>query len=359
MDEHVAQKKKIVFIDNKSAYRKIAKEAFQSTPYECVICKTGQDGLNTIASVHPDLVVVEAFPPDMSGEEIYLQFLSNPEYRNLRKIPFIVLTENGHVDRSRLYGMGFSACMRKPFKARELIEFVEDALVSHQIKMEEMYCWETIREAKDFLERVVETSLDAIVTTDNGGIITYCNRACEEMLGYSFQELIGKRVSQFLVCGASELLKISAYLRKRNQLQNYKTVIIGNRNQKVSINLSLSTMRDSEGKVMGALGIAKETGGEKFAEYDSLASGRLATVVETAVAVNHAVNNPLVPILGNAQFLLQDDRLMDEDIRRRLRVIVKNALRIRDITQKLASISHPVTKEYLKGTRMLDIDAST
>ncbi len=355
----MTQKKKIVFIDHQTIYQKIARKAFESTPFECTICSTGKEGLKTITSVHPDLVVVDAFLPDLPGEEIYLQFLSDPGYRHLRKIPFIILTENGKLDRSRLYSLGFSACVRKPFKSKELIEFVEDALVAHQIKMEETYCWETIREAKDFLERVVESSLDAIVTTDSSGIITYCNGASEEILGFSFHELIGKRVSQFLANGASELLKISAYLRKRNQLQNYKTVIVGAKGQKISINLSLSTMHDSEGKVMGALGIAKEIGGDNFIEYDSLATDRLTTVVETAVAVNHAVNNPLVPILGNAQFLLQDDRLVDEDIRRRLRVIVKNALRIRDITQKLASISHPVTKEYLKGTRMLDIDAST
>jgi CheY-like chemotaxis protein len=107
--EFLAQKKKIVFIDHKLAYRKIAKEAFQFTPYECTICKTGEEGMKTIVAVRPDLVVVDAFLPDISGEEVYLQFLSNPGYRHLRKIPSIILTENGHLDRSRLYSLGFSA----------------------------------------------------------------------------------------------------------------------------------------------------------------------------------------------------------------------------------------------------------
>lgn len=353
------RKRKIIFVDSTPEYQKVARQAFESENYECVICNKGQDGLRAAASVNADLVIVDSFLPDMSGEEAYLQFLSDPEYRKARKVPFIILTTNGHVDRTQLYSLGFSACVRKPFEAKELIEFVEDAIVSHQIKMEEIYCWETIRESKDFLERVVESSLDAIITTDNAGNITYCNRACEDLVGYHFEELMGKRISQFLLNGNSELLRISAYLRKRNHVQNYKTVVENHKGYKIPINLSLSTMRSADGEVMGALGVAKEIGGEQFAEYDSSESHRLTTVVETAVAVNHAVNNPLVPILGNAQFLLQDDRLSDEDVRRRLRVIVKNALRIRDITQKLATISHPVTKEYLKGTRMLDIEAST
>lgn len=353
------KKTKIVYVDKNPEYQEIARKAFEGDDYEVIICNKGQDGLRAIESVHADLVVVDAFLPDMSGEEVYLQFLSDPAYRNIKRIPFLILTENGHCDRTKLYSLGFSACVRKPFESKELVEFVEDAIVSYQIKMEEVYCWETIRESKDFLERVVETSLDAIITTDNAGNITYCNRASEDLIGTHFEDLMGKRVSQFLVSGSSELLRISAYLRKRNHVQNYKTVVVNNRGHKIPINLSLSTMRSADGKVMGALGVAKEIGGDQFAEYDSSESHRLTTVVETAVAVNHAVNNPLVPILGNAQFLLQDDRLSDEDVRRRLRVIVKNALRIRDITQKLATISHPVTKEYLKGTRMLDIEAST
>ena len=178
-------------------------------------------------------------------------------------------------------------------------------------------------------------------------------------MGVSFEDLVGIRVSHFLELGTSELLKISTFLKKRKKIQNYKTIVINKNNRRIPINLSVSTMRSSDGKVMGALAIAKAIGSDNFSEYDKHESDRMAAVVETAVAVNHAVNNPLVPILGNAQFLLQDDRLKEEDIRRRLRIIVKNALRIRDITQKLASITRPVTKEYLKGTRMLDIDGST
>lgn len=312
-----------------------------------------------ILQEHPDVVLVDSQLQDYSGEEIYTDFLTLPEFRNIHRIPFIVLTHNGDVDRSRMYSLGFSACLGKPFSPQELVEFVEDVMISHQVKMEEVYCWETIREAKDFLERVVESSVDAIITTDTRGIITYCNRASEELIGQSFEDLVGVRVSHFLELGTTELIKVSTFLKKRKKIQNYKTIVIGKNNQRIPINLSVSTMRSNEGRVMGALAIAKAIASDNFAEYDTHDSDRMTAVVETAVAVNHAVNNPLVPILGNAQFLLQDDRIKDEDVRKRLRIIVKNALRIRDITQKLASITHPVTKEYLKGTRMLDIDGST
>ena len=349
---------KIIYIDSDRRYRKRIKRIFSNRGYQCILCRDGSEGLQRIAREEPDAVIVDYFLSDFSGEEVYTRFLTDSSFRSLKSIPFIVLTNNGKVDKSKLYNLGFSACLSKPFRPGELIEFVDDVLVSHQLKMEEVHFWETIREAKDFLERVVESSIDSIVTTDNKGKITYCNGACEEMLGYSFEELVGQRVTRFFMGGTSELLQVMELLREKNKLQNYKTVLRGKEGKRIHINLSISTMRNEKGKIMGALGIAKEIGEEEYDEYDTNESDRLATIVETAVAVNHAINNPLVPILGNAQFILQNEKHIDEDMRRRLGIIVDNALRIRDFTQKLARITHPVTKEYLRGTRMLDIEAS-
>lgn len=353
------QNKKIFYIDSESKYRQKVKNVCKNSIYQCVLCTKGIEGLDRVVVEKPDAVIVDYDLEDISGEEMYTRFLMESRFRQIKDIPFIILTKNGNADRSKLYSLGFSACLQKPFYPRDLLDFIEDVLVSHQLKMEEVNCWETIREAKDFLEKVVESSADAIITTNSKGVITYCNRASEEMFGYHFEELVGKSVSEFFENRYSELLRISAFLRRRNKVQNYKVSIIKKDRRKITINLSISVMKNSEGRVMGALGISKEMDGENFIEYEMNESERVAAVVETAVAVNHAINNPLVPILGNAQFLLQDDHVKEEDVRRRLRIIVKNALRIRDITQKLANITHPVTKEYLKGTRMLDIEAST
>ena len=351
--------KKIVYIDNDKRSRKKIDGVLVGNGYRCFFCDNGKEGFEKILKENPDLVIINYALPDFTAEEFYTQFLTDYKYQPFKHIPFILLTNNGKLNRSRYYGLGFSACLGKPYSVKELIEFVEDVFASHQIKMEETQFWTTIHEAKDFLERVVESSIDSIITTDRKGIITYCNHASEEMLGYSFEEMVGKRVSKFLADGPSELMNLSALLRRRKKLPNYKTMVLDKRGRKIPINLSISTMQDGNGKVIGVIGISKETEGKNFSEYDSYASDRLAAVVETAVAVNHEVNNPLVPILGNAQFLLHEGKIGDEDSRKRLRIIIKNALRIRDITQKLANITHPVTKEYLKGTRMLDIDGST
>ena len=350
----------VLYVDSDPAYRRRVQIALEQAGYQYRLCENGEAALECIEQESPDLVITDYDLPDFNGEELYTRYLITPAINGARNLPFIAMTSNGHVDRSRLYSLGFSACLGKPFKQRDLLEFVQDVLVSHQLKMEEVHFWETIRESRDFLERVIESSVDAIVTTDTKGLVTFCNRACEDLLGYGFEEVVGVRVSQFLKDGVSEMLKISTIMQRRAKMKNYKTVILTKDGIEVPVNISISVMKNGNDQVMGVLGICKaQEVNEPHLSDPFKRPERLAAVVETAVAVNHAINNPLVPILGNAQFLLQNDDISPEDLRRRLRIIVNNALRIRDITQKLAKITHPVQKEYLKGTMMLDIDASS
>jgi len=85
---------------------------------------------------------------------------------------------------------------------------------------------------------------------------------------------------------------------------------------------------------------------------------KLASVIETAVAVNHEVNNPLTAILGNTQLILLNKERLPEDVILKLEIIEKSALRIRQVTQKLLRIVEPHTTSYTEGMKMLDIESS-
>jgi len=88
---------------------------------------------------------------------------------------------------------------------------------------------------------------------------------------------------------------------------------------------------------------------------EALDKERLAAVVETAVTVNHEINNPLTAILGNVQLLLLKRDDLDEELRKKLEVIEHSAGRIRDVTLKLMKLTTARTVEYAEGTDMLDL----
>ena len=90
---------------------------------------------------------------------------------------------------------------------------------------------------------------------------------------------------------------------------------------------------------------------------EALDKERLSAIVETAVAVNHEVNNPLTAILGNVQLLLLKRNDLDQDLVARLKTIETSALKIKDVTQRLMRINSPRSVEYSEGTKMLDLSS--
>ena len=88
---------------------------------------------------------------------------------------------------------------------------------------------------------------------------------------------------------------------------------------------------------------------------DPVQQARLAAILETAIAVNHEVNNPLTAVLGNTQLLLMQADRLDPQFAKRLRDIEQSALRIKDVTQRLLKQDGTRTTEYPGGLRMLDL----
>ncbi|MFQ5453285.1 MAG: histidine kinase dimerization/phospho-acceptor domain-containing protein, partial [Candidatus Zixiibacteriota bacterium] len=80
---------------------------------------------------------------------------------------------------------------------------------------------------------------------------------------------------------------------------------------------------------------AQGIGGAGLLSEDLLNKERLSAILETAVTVNHEVNNPLTAILGNVQLLLLNRDDLDKELKAKLKIIEESALKIKDVTQRL------------------------
>jgi len=85
---------------------------------------------------------------------------------------------------------------------------------------------------------------------------------------------------------------------------------------------------------------------------------RAAAVTETAVTVNHVINNPLTAILGNTQLMLMNKDKLSKETVAKLQTIEKSAIQIRETTAELMNIIEPVRKHYASGLEMIDIEKS-
>jgi signal transduction histidine kinase len=97
---------------------------------------------------------------------------------------------------------------------------------------------------------------------------------------------------------------------------------------------------------------------EAAALKDAMEQARRSAILETAIAVNHEVNNPLTAVLGNTQLLLLQADSLDAKTLKRLKDIETSALRIKDITQRLLKNRPHKSTDYPGGLRMLDLSGS-
>ncbi|HXB26907.1 MAG TPA: response regulator [Gemmatimonadaceae bacterium] len=80
----------------------------------------------------------------------------------------------------------------------------------------------------------------------------------------------------------------------------------------------------------------------------------LAGIGETAIAIQHEVNNPLTALLGNVA-LLEDNTMTAEERAQCLRTIAEQAVRIGAVVRRLSNLRDPRSVEYIRGSRMIDL----
>ena len=82
---------------------------------------------------------------------------------------------------------------------------------------------------------------------------------------------------------------------------------------------------------------------------------RLEAIEQIVRSVNHEINNPLMIISGNAEYLLAIMEQADDGLKSKLNSIVSEVRRIFLVTQRLKEIREPVTEDYI-GTKDQMID---
>ena len=116
---------------------------------------------------------------------------------------------------------------------------------------------EAVRQNKEYLENIIANSSDMIITTDLQGRIVTFNPGAEHMLGYSQGELLDTDIED-LWKAPEERRRLMAEVKQRGFVNNYPATLIANDGQEVEISLSLAELRDSEGRVLGTVGISKD-----------------------------------------------------------------------------------------------------
>jgi two-component system NtrC family sensor kinase len=211
-----------------------------------------------------------------------------------------------------------------------------------------------LKSSKNFLENILESSIDAVVTTDHKGYITYVNRAFRELVGLRSHQIVGKHISIFYKDGIDQARQIMNKLREFGRLRDYEfNMKIGEKI--VSIRTSDTLLYDDYGEIVGTMGVFQDiTARKKLSEKLSATQAELIQAVkiraigDLVTGVAHEINNPLMAS-DTLLYLLEENLDDNPELKRRVLLIKECNRRIQDIVNKLREFSR---QEEVKFTDM-------
>lgn len=216
---------------------------------------------------------------------------------------------------------------------------------------------------KDFLQRVIDSSFDAIISCDMRGRVILFNRAAERIYGRTSQEVVGTDVRSLYPEGTAR--KIMRAIRVGGgRIEDLKIEIIDGSGVAIPVSFAGALIMEGETAV-GSVGIFTDLR-EKMrmeqrlqqAQEQLLAQERQAIVAELAGAAAHELNQPLTSVRNYATLLR---RLLDAGTPAfgAAEVIEGESERMAEIVRKIGKITKYETKSYVGKQKILDLDRAS
>ena len=208
-----------------------------------------------------------------------------------------------------------------------------------------------LKSSKDFLENILESSIDAIITTDIKGYITFVNRALKELIGLRGQQIIGKHISIYYKNGIDQAREIMNRLRKFGRIRDYEFDMKIN-DRIVPIRTSDTLLYDDFGEIVGSMGVfqditARKALSEKLFETQSelIQAVKMRAIGDLVSGVAHEINNPLMAS-NTFIHLLEGEKWKNPEIKKKFSLLKECNVRIEKIVKKLKEFSRQSKFEF-------------
>jgi PAS domain S-box-containing protein len=173
-----------------------------------------------------------------------------------------------------------------------------------------------LQKNRDYLESILESSADIIITVNASGKIQTINSGTEEALGYNRMEVIGKPI-EMLFADPHEREVAIDILKNSGSVSNYETRFVTKNGETRDVLVTLSRLRNSSGAIIGTIGISKDITEEKRLQNQLIQSQRYATIGQVFTGIQHSMKNMLNACKGGSYMvktgLAKDNRKMLEE----------------------------------------------
>ena len=257
-----------------------------------------------------------------------------------------------------------------PGKEREFLISVHDITEERKLSLE-------LQRTKDFLENMIQSSMQAIIAADMDGNIIIFNRAAEELTGFKAEEVVGKKniVDLYAPGAARAIMKKlrSPFYGGVGRLETTHNVILNKQGEEIPVNMTAEIIYDAGGKELATVGLYQDLRERieiekrlRQAQERLFESKRREAIMALAGAVAHELNQPLTSIMGYTEILknfasrIQESANFPDNLmtacHNAIKAISDQAQRMADSIKKLGDLSEFETVEYAGKQKILDLE---
>jgi PAS domain S-box-containing protein len=202
---------------------------------------------------------------------------------------------------------------------------VQDAIIGYlligtdntarkQIEEEQKKLDQRLRDQQFYTRSLIESNIDALMTTDAVGVISDVNMQMEALTGHTREELIGRPLKNFFTDPQRAEAGIERVLREK-KVTDYELTARARNGQETVVSYNATTFYDRDGKLQGVFAAARDVTEQKRldqvlqdknVELESAKSAaEKANLAKSDFlsSMSHELRTPLNAILGFAQLL--------------------------------------------------------
>lgn len=238
---------KLLVVEDESIVALDIKQRAESLGYQVTgIAPSGEEALELVAQEKPDLVLMDiVLKGEMDGIETAEQI------REKWDLPVIYLTaysDEKTLERAKLtQPFGY---LIKPFEDRDLHSAVEMAIYKHQMDSK-------VKESQKWLATTLESIGDAVITTDQEGVIKYMNPIASQITGWKAAEAVGrelKEVYHTIHKSSGQVLEdpVSRVISENQIIElSEPALLVTRKGEKLPIDDSSAPIRDESNNIIG------------------------------------------------------------------------------------------------------------
>jgi PAS domain S-box-containing protein len=208
-----------------------------------------------------------------------------------------------------------------------------------------------LKEANEFLSKLIESSVDGIIVTNMKGEILIFNKGAENILGYEAEEVVGKmNIRNIYPPGVAR--KVMEKLKSPDfggvgKLTSFPIIHQRKDGELIEGDLSASIIYDENGMEIASVGIFKDLRERLRIERELqkmqealLQSEKLAAMGRLTSQVAHELNNPIYGIMNTLE-LLKTEIAPESKRRRILELSLSETQRLAEMLRNMLSFSKP------------------